>query len=82
MKAPGPYANRRDRVAYRLARGIVADVLAELGVAQDESTAVGVLDKAVDVEYRTRSRHGEAIVITFPLDDGATGADDQQPGGE
>jgi len=85
MVALTPTTGRRERLAYRLARATLAEVLAELGVVQDDSTAVGLLGKAADVEYRARSKHGEVIVIALPLDDDLTDLVNgrvQPPGGD
>jgi hypothetical protein len=57
----------------RIAVGVLADLLGQLKVPQDQSTAEGLLDAAVDVELRRRSGVGEVIVITLPLDPPDTG---------
>jgi hypothetical protein len=63
MPAPDPR-----RVDRRFAQAYVAELLAGLGVAQDESTAEGLLDAAVDVQRARRQGVGEVIVVTFAVD--------------
>ena len=62
----------------RIAVGVLADLLSQLKVPQDQSTAEGLLDAATDVQLRRRVEVGEVIVIEIPLD-ALTGADARHP---
>lgn len=60
--APDPAA-----VDKRFATVWLAEALALLGVAQDESTAQGLLDMALDVTRVRTNAAGEVIVVRFPV---------------